>query len=149
MGKIKVYYWVNLVIYIAIIINILAYVLLVEFVMKRGDDPRSPLPLIIRYAPVIEVALTVIFISILKIFILTRAPANRPASSYIGRLFVISIISYILCEPIAVFGILNYIISGNKIDSYLVFVLVLFLMVFYFPHYSRWEKYIRSKTSIE
>jgi len=148
MGKIIIYYWISLIIYGFIIISTLTDLLLFEFVIKN-DQSRPPLSFVLKYFPFVDAVLTVIFVSILNLFLLKRAPANRPASAYLWRLLLISIISYALCEAVAIEGLGAYIIGGNKTEFYLIWGMALLLLMFYFPRYSQWEKYIRGKTSQE
>jgi len=147
MNKMKPYYWASLVFYAFIVLNILIDVLLVQFIIPSGHS--NSMSNLFKYVAVIYVILTMIFIGILKFLLLKRAPVSRPASAYFWRLLMISILSAVLCAPISVYGLAVYIMGGNKTDSYLVFGLVLLLMVYYFPRYGQWEKYIRSKTAIE
>jgi hypothetical protein len=58
-----------------------------------------------------------------------------------------SMISAALCEVPVILGWVLYFMSGNVRDFYVLLIISFVLFVMYFPRFSNWEEWIKSKTS--
>jgi hypothetical protein len=58
-----------------------------------------------------------------------------------------SMISATLCEVPVVLGWVLFFLSGSSSDFYVLLIISFVLFVVYFPRYTNWEEWVRSKTS--
>jgi F0F1-type ATP synthase membrane subunit c/vacuolar-type H+-ATPase subunit K len=69
-------------------------------------------------------------------------PSNQEeARSPIQRLLIVTIISYALCESVAIYGVILFLIGGSRLDFYIFLILSLIYFAVYFPRYNRWEEW--------
>jgi hypothetical protein len=61
------------------------------------------------------------------------------SSVSIQQLAVSSIITFALCEAVAIYGLVLFFIAGNSADFYIFMMLLLIYFAVYFPRYSQWE----------
>lgn len=52
----------------------------------------------------------------------------------------LAIVTFALCEMVAVFGLALFLLTGNSLDFYLFFAFSLFLFYIFYPKYDTWEK---------
>jgi F0F1-type ATP synthase membrane subunit c/vacuolar-type H+-ATPase subunit K len=64
-----------------------------------------------------------------------RSPQNLPQ---------ISIINFALCEAVAVFGLVIFLLTGNSVSFYIFFALSLLFFYLNYPKYENWERIVRS-----
>jgi hypothetical protein len=69
------------------------------------------------------------------------------AKILINYLQKMSIVSAALCEVPVILGLVLFFISGNAQDFYVLLIVSFVLFVMYFPRFSNWEEWIKSKTS--
>jgi hypothetical protein len=55
-----------------------------------------------------------------------------------------AILTFALCEAVAVFGLVLFLLTGNSLDFYLFFAGSLFMFYIFFPKYETWEKIVRA-----
>lgn len=65
-------------------------------------------------------------------------------SALFQRLVSASIITYALCEAVAILGLVLFILTGNYLDFYIFLVISLIYIAIYFPRYSHWEEWIKN-----
>ncbi len=63
-------------------------------------------------------------------------------SSKIQKLFSATIITYALCESVAIFGLVLFLTGGETFDFYLFIALSLTFFAVHFPRYGQWEEYL-------
>jgi len=56
------------------------------------------------------------------------------------KLLTVTIISYALCESVAIYGLILFLIGGKRLDFYTFLILSLIYFAVYFPRYNRWEE---------
>jgi len=62
-------------------------------------------------------------------------------SPMVQRLLIVTIISYALCESVAIYGLILFFIGGSRLDFYTFLILSLIYFAAYFPRYNGWEEW--------
>ncbi len=141
MDELKSSYRVATLIGVAMIVTILIYIVLVE-VLKRGLFPEGSPPLqemgILRYAFFALAVVQILLIRYVREIILSRGNG-------IQRLLVATIVTFALCESIAILGLILFLLGRDSFDFYCLAGLAMILFILYFPKYSQWEDWIRAK----
>jgi F0F1-type ATP synthase membrane subunit c/vacuolar-type H+-ATPase subunit K len=140
---------------LAMMACLVVFAAVVEFIKSRHAPFRgySPLPDAIgtlRYAFLCAVAVEFFAIrSLNRLILYGRAPLrDAPAGRFapeVQRLVSASIVAYVLCESVAVYGIVLFLIQGNSGDFYLFLVLSLFSFSTYFPRYGAWKTWVAER----
>jgi len=133
---------------IIMIVNLVLYTIIVELI-KVSFAPfegfaQFPGFDTLRYAlmgAVIIDLLLIIFFR--KLFIKRIFKPGLSRNKIIDNLITGSFITYALCEVIAVYGFLLFLIAGSSFDFYLFLVPCLVFLGIYFPRYSEWEGWIK------
>jgi hypothetical protein len=66
-----------------------------------------------------------------------------PASS-VEKLSLTAIITFALCESVAVLGLVLFVLAGNSLDFYIFMVISLGFFTLFFPKYDQWEQRLRA-----
>ena len=66
-------------------------------------------------------------------------------SSPVSRLFTCSVLTYALCEAVAISGLVLFMMTKNLSDYYLFGLISLTGFAVYLPRFSQWERYVESK----
>jgi hypothetical protein len=77
----------------------------------------------------------------------TKSITTVDAQILIQHLQRMSMVSAALCEVPVILGWVLFFLSGNSSDFYVLLIISFVLFVMYFPRYTNWEEWIRSKTS--
>jgi len=67
--------------------------------------------------------------------LIARSPQHLPQAA---------IITFALCEAVAVFGLVLFLLTGNSFNFYIFFAFSLFLFYINFPKYDHWERIVSS-----
>jgi hypothetical protein len=67
-----------------------------------------------------------------------RSPANLPQAA---------IITFALCESVAILGLVLFLLAGNALDFYVFMVISLGFFYLFFPKYDQWEQRVRTLDS--
>ncbi len=138
---------------LAMIASVLVYAIVVE-VIKRQNAPFggfSPMPeyyTTLRHILLVLAAVVFFAVRPLQRFMLTakgQLQGSRTTSQFapeVQRLMTASIVTYALCESVAIYGLVLFMLHGNSGDFYLFMVLSIFYFSTYFPKYDKWEKWI-------
>ncbi len=133
---------------------VLVYAVAVEFIARSkapfaGFSPLSPdvlntLRLVLLGVSLLDFA----FIPFLRKSILSAQNKARttPAARQFTpaeRLVTASIISYALCESIAIYGLVLFLINGARPEFYLFFCVSLAAFAVHFPSDERWREWIQ------
>jgi F0F1-type ATP synthase membrane subunit c/vacuolar-type H+-ATPase subunit K len=135
----------------AMVGSVLVYAVVAELIKLRipGFRGFSPPPRMemLRYL-LLAVAIAEFFmIRFIRRVILSNPPRSfgdpsKGKASWpmvIQRLMTSTVISYVFCESIALFGLVLFLIGGRSSDFYLFLVLALLFFAIYFPKDSQWE----------
>jgi F0F1-type ATP synthase membrane subunit c/vacuolar-type H+-ATPase subunit K len=133
--------------------SLVIYAVVVE-VIKKQNAPFSgfsPLPpdvfTTLRYALMAVAAIEFIVIQIVNRAMLSaKAPATRTASTApFVQLVSAAVVSFALCESVAIFGLVLFLIKGDTSDFYLFLMVSLLYFAVYFPKYGKWEEWVRER----
>lgn len=152
MDELKKAYRIVVIIGIAIVVSVFAYAVVVEYI-KATQKPFkgfAPFPEveILRYLFFGLAAMQFFLIRFIRGFILSKKDMTaqftqgKPSVS-IQQLFVSSIITFALCEAVAIYGLVLFFIAGNFIDFYIFLIISLIYFAIYFPRYSQWEEGVK------
>ncbi len=150
MDDLKSRYRKAVFIWIDMVFSIFIYALAVE-IMKRNSaflKPTSPLqeggmPVFIL---LIFAILTLFMIKYIHNQILHSVPSDNPAGSknpLAPRLLKASLVSNIICESVAIYGLILFGLTKNPFDFYIFMVLSLVYFALSFPRYTQWEEWIQ------
>lgn len=138
---------------LAMMASLVVYTVVVELIKKQNEPfgGYAPLPdeiATLRYA-LLGVAVVEFFVIRLlnKLMLsgnvpLQSSPTIVRFAPQVQRLVSASIVTYALCESVAIYGLVLFLIQGNSSDFYLFLILSLFSFSIYFPKYSTWEEWI-------
>ena len=139
---------------LAMLASLVVYAVAAELI-KEQNAPFggfSPLPpdvfSTLRYALMGVAAVEFLVIRLLNTLMLSgKVPLRNSAMTVqfapgVQRLVGASIVTYALCESVAIYGLVLFFIQGNSSDFYLFLALSLFYFVIYFPRYGTWEEWI-------
>ena len=71
----------------------------------------------------------------------TVATTNLPEP--VARLLTASMISFALCESIAIYGLVLFLINGGRPEFYLFLLIALAAFAIHFPRYARWQVWLQ------
>jgi hypothetical protein len=142
----------------AMIASVFVYVGVAEFsaVQNAPFHGYSPLP-----GPVHDKLRLILLVMALVDFSLIPYLRNRvlsadnrtgagSVSSYpaaVQRLLSASVISFALCESIAIYGLVLFLLNGELREFYLFIFIALVSFVLHFPRYERWQERARNMPS--
>ncbi len=122
---------------LAMIGSVFVYAVIVE-IFKRYYAPFTGFA---DLPPHIADMLKYILLFVALIFyLLIRVFQNRLIAKSPQLLPSVAIMTFALCEAVAVFGLMLFLLTGNSLDFYTFFAISLFLFYIYFPKYDRWEQ---------
>ncbi len=136
---------------LAMVASLIVYAVVVESIKREnapfsGYAPLAPDVLsMLRYALLAVAAVEFPLIRIVNSLMLSgriplrSATASSPSSSAIQRLVSAAIVTFALCESVAVFGLVLFFIQGNSDDFYLFLAISLVFFGVSFPRYTKWE----------
>jgi hypothetical protein len=141
-----------------IIATLFIYAFIVEMLKANPASLQgiAPMPEIdtLRYV-LLGVSAVIFFLIkfISNLFLAGKDPMARtsPAggigrsSPYLQRLMKSAIVTYALCESVAIYGLILFIIGRNSPDFYLFMALSLVFFAVYFPRYGRWEEWVSER----
>jgi F0F1-type ATP synthase membrane subunit c/vacuolar-type H+-ATPase subunit K len=65
------------------------------------------------------------------------------ASAVVKKLFTVSVVALAMCEAIAIYGLVLFLIAGNRADFYSFAAFSLLAFAIHFPRRSQWEEWAR------
>ena len=107
-----------------------------EFPMTRDSEVYQ----LVKYVLMAVTLVDLLFIKIIGSKILSRGEAD-PAS-----LMVKSIVSLAICESVAIYGLVLFLLAGSRFDFYLFIGIYLVFFGIFFPRYHKWEEWIRVRS---
>jgi F0F1-type ATP synthase membrane subunit c/vacuolar-type H+-ATPase subunit K len=79
-----------------------------------------------------------------QFFIIKLVQKIVPARSF-DNLPQAAIVTFALCETVAIFGLVLFLLTGNALDFYVFMVISLAYFYLFFPQYEQWEELINSR----
>lgn len=138
---------------LAMIAGLIVYAVVVELIKKQhapfgGFSPMPDGISTLRYVLLGVVAVEFFVIRILnKVMLSGKVPLQSSSTTVqftpeVQRLVSASIVTFALCESVAIYGLVLFLIQGNSGDFYLFMVLSLLYFSIYFPKYGTWEEWL-------
>jgi magnesium-transporting ATPase (P-type) len=148
-----VYLWISMV------FSLFVYALVVEIVRTNPIFLNRPSPLpeteTWRYIFVFSAIGQFFLIGFIRNQTFSVAQARKqdnnggPLSYTVSKLLNASILTNVLCELVAIYGLVLFFLAKNLSDFYMFLVLSFIYFVFYFPGYAQWERSARAVAGIE
>jgi len=146
----------------AMVFSVLVYALVVEIVRMNPAFSREPLLTqgadSIKYVLLGLALIQFFLIRMIRRRFLLREPGQASRlqtglqtgsiSIKVTRLLITSIVTYVLCEFVAVFGLVLFFITRSPFDFYLFMGISLLYFAAYFPRYAQWEEWATSRENI-
>jgi hypothetical protein len=144
---------------ISLITSVLIYAVIVETIKKQSAPFTGYAPIpehidMLRYTLLgVVVAqyflirtVNNLFLSLKRVSQRTYKPASLTAKALgFSRLIAGAVIVYALCESVAIYGLVLFLIQGNSYDFYLFLLISLVYFAIFFPRYDRWEAWIKER----
>jgi hypothetical protein len=80
-------------------------------------------------------------------YIAIKAVQKILAAGSVEKLSLTAIITFALCESVAVLGLVLFLLAGQGMDFYIFMVISLGFFYLFFPKYEQWEQRIRAEGS--
>lgn len=145
-------YRITVIMGIAMIASVFVYAVVIE-ILKREYEPFegfAPFPEVeILRAALLAIAIVEFFLIrfikklILSIKLLSSSYRKNSLSPEIQKLSTAAIITYALCDSVAIYGLVLFLIGGSSTDFYIFMGLSLIYFSIYFPRYSEWEDWMK------
>jgi hypothetical protein len=137
----------TVIIWASMALSVVVYVVVAERVRSilTPDDyfliyDGSPL-VYLRYALLVVSLGHFLLIKVIPAGMLARADSRN----VIAKLIAASVISFALCEAMAIYGLLLFLAGGNIVDTYVGAVLSAVGLGMVFPKCSQWEELVEQK----
>ena len=127
---------------IAMISSLFIYVFVVEFIKVNVNiNLPSSMADLLRY-----LFFGVAIGEFLLIRFLRSHMISGPSSpAKIQKLFSMTIITYALCESVAIYGLILFFVGGRRFDFYTFLIVSFIFFAVYFPRYGRWEEWLKKE----
>jgi F0F1-type ATP synthase membrane subunit c/vacuolar-type H+-ATPase subunit K len=129
---------------IAMISCLLIYAFIVEFI-KVNVNININLP-----SSMVDLLRYLFFgIAIVEFFLIrflrSHMISGPPSAAKIQKLLSMTIFTYALCESVAIYGLILFLIGGRRFDFYSLMILSLIFFAIYFPRYAQWEESLQKE----
>ena len=129
---------------LALIGSVFIYAVVVE-VLKRV---LAPFPGFAALNPTQAQMLKYLFIALaFADFFLIKFIQRILGARTVDQLAQAAIVTFALCEAVALFGLVLFLLAGNAMDFYTFMFLSLFYFWFFFPRYQDWETQLGTPTA--
>lgn len=145
-GDLRKGYITSIVLGILMIIHLLIYILIVELIKINfspfkgfSDFPEVEL---LKYVLLgVTAADFGLLFFLRKIIVKKLQEGNLKKEEIVNRLLLLSIIIYALCEVIAIYGHILFLVAGNSQNFYIFLALCVICLGIFFPRYGQWKKW--------
>jgi hypothetical protein len=152
VGGLKSSYRQAVLIWIAMVFSIFAYLLVVECIKSDvpflKKDSSSPEVFPIKVFLLSFASFSVFLIWFVRSQVLcgraSKAFKNSPS-----RLLFCSLATNLLCETVAITGLTLFFLAGSPLSFYPFMVLSLALFAFFFPQYAQWKEWVEKNELVE
>lgn len=147
-GDLRKGYITSIVLGILMIIHLLIYIVIVELIKINYTPFKgfSDFPQVdnLKYLLLGVAVADFGFIYFIRRIIVTKLQeGDLQREEIVGRFLILSLIIYALCESIAIYGLILFLIAGNSLNFYTFLILCLVCLGIYFPRYGQWEKWAK------
>lgn len=88
---------------------------------------------VLKYIFLVLAAAQYVIIKVVQKIILAQSVDNLPQAA---------IVTFALCETVAIFGLVLFLLTGNGMDFYVFMVISLGFFYLFFPKYEQWEQIV-------
>lgn len=149
-------YKTTVIIGLVLMASLLVYTIVVENIRKLFDPFAGFAPMpggieMFRYALLGVAILEFFLIRVLnKLILSAKAPVGkRPRYARFGpeaqTLMTAAIVTFGLCESVALYGLVLFLVQGSSNDFYLFLLISLIYFTIFFPKYSAWEAWVKER----
>lgn len=150
-------YKVTVIIGLALMASLLVYTIVVENIKKLFDPFAGFAPMpddaaeMLRYVFLGITVLNLVLIGVLnKLILSAKAPAVKsPGYARFGAearaLMTAAMVTFALCESVALYGLVIFLVQGSSNDFYLFLLISLLYFSIFFPRYSTWEAWVKER----
>ena len=143
-------YKTSAILYVAFMLSLVIYLVVFEALKAQIPDFTGMMEKIdfpwLRYAFYALGLLQVFLIKFIR-ETATKSITTVEAKFLINHLQKMSMVSATLCEVPVILGLVLFFLSGSVQDFYILLIVSFVLFVMYFPRFTNWEEWIKSKTS--
>jgi F0F1-type ATP synthase membrane subunit c/vacuolar-type H+-ATPase subunit K len=129
---------------IAMISALFIYAFIVEFIKGNVNIninlPSSMVDLL-RYVFFGMAIVEFLLIRFLRSYMVSGAPSQAK----IQKIFSMTFLTYALCESVAIYGLILFLIGGKRFDFYGLMILSLIFFAITFPRYAQWEEWLKDE----
>ncbi len=90
---------------------------------------------LLKYIFLILAAAQYVIIKVVQKLILAQSTDNQPQAA---------VVTFALCETVAIFGLILFLLTGNGLDFYVFMVISLGFFYWFFPKYEQWEQRVNA-----
>ncbi len=139
---------------LAMMAGLVVFAIVVELIKKQHAAFTGYAPLsadaftTLRYTLLTFAAVEFFVIRMVNKAVLSaKAPETRTASAAapFAQLMSAAIVTFALCESVALCGLVLFLIQGDTADFYLFLMISLGYFTVHFPKYAKWEAWVREK----
>lgn len=130
------------------IASLLVYVVIVEFVLLRGEPADAAAARMLRYLAAVLVIGSLFVVPVIqKLFLRVngghgkRRPGAGFADPAVGNLLSLSVMTFAFCEAPAVLGVVLTVLSGKRLDFYAFLLLSAVMFAVFFPRHAQCERW--------
>lgn len=134
---------------VAILASLFIYAIIIELIKKQFSPFTGFAPMpdatisVVRYG-LLGVA-TIEFFIIRTINKVMLSANHSTGIVFSQRLMTTAVVTFALCESVALFGLVLFLLQGATSDFYLFLVVSLLYFSIFFPRYSAWEAWVKEK----
>ena len=139
----------------AMVFGVLVYALIVEIMRMNPGFSMDLLPPngadSIKYVLLGLALIEFFLIRMIRAWFLSRESGQttklQPGSfsTKVTKLLITSIVTYALCESIAIYGVVLFFVTKRPFDFYLFMGISLIYFAAFFPRYAQWEEWVRER----
>lgn len=150
-------YKTTVIVGLAMMAGLIIYAVVVETIKKQYAPFAGFAPMPDDIAATFRFALIAITIAeffiiriLNKMILSAKGPVLRgPGAGQVGpdvqRLMTAAVVTFALCESVAIYGLVLFLIQGNSDDFYLFLLVSLFYFTIFFPKYGSWEAWMKER----
>jgi len=105
--------------------------------MERSRTANSAIFTQLKY---ILLLISILFYFIIKL-LQNRLPQSLKNLPRGGILPIVSLVTWALCEAVAIYGLVLFILTRNRNDFFLFMAISLFYFYIFYPKYADWERF--------
>lgn len=122
---------------LAMIASVFVSAALVE-IIKRYLAPFAGLALLTGQG--VTILRYILFFTAVVFFFLIKIIIKKYSSPAAPNLPLAAVIAFTLCEAVALFGLVLFLLAGSPLDFYIFMTVSLLFFYIFFPRYEKWEK---------